>query len=77
LDTEKPILRIGEEFYEGHYVDTVGTDIFFAPPNGAAAPAASASQKPSLADCYVGQSRKRLAFKKISVTPKDSEVPHP
>ena len=65
-DTEQPILRVGDEFFEGRFVDTVGTDLFFAvPPH---------SQKPlpPVSDCYVGQSSKRLVFTKVVLQPRDT-----
>ena len=77
-------MRIGEEFYEGHYIDTVGTDLFFSQSKGTTSNGVTGTtavnlsstnanaQKQSLNDCFVGQSSKRLVFKKISVVPKQS-----
>lgn len=71
-ETDKPVLRIGEEFYEGHYVDTVGTDLFF---DKNAASQGSGGTRPSLQECFVGQSTKRLVFKRIEVVPRETPEP--
>lgn len=64
------MLRIGEEFYEGHYVDTVGTDLFFD--STAANQGAGGAARPSIQECFVGQSNKRLVFKRIEVVPRET-----
>lgn len=34
VETEKPIIKIGNQLYEGKYYDTIGTELFFTEAEG-------------------------------------------
>ena len=68
-ETEHPILRIGDDiFYEGRYIDTLGTDLVFEMPE-------DEEQPQDMAECCVAQSSKRLVFSKVTLQPRDAHAP--
>ena len=62
LETETPIMRLGNEFYQGTYEDTMGTSLIFQSPNGSnPAPSDSTTQPGAV----ISSTRKKLKFKKV------------
>lgn len=60
LETETPIMRLGNEFYQGTYEDTIGTSLIFN------------ANTPESTQCggVISSTRKKLKFKKVVLTKK-------
>lgn len=62
LETETPIMRLGNEFYQGTYEDTMGTSLIFQSPND--------TSEPTQCGQVLSSTRKKLKFKKVVLNKK-------
>ena len=67
LETEAPIMRLGNEFYQGTYEDIIGTSLIFRSPNDTAASSSSGNTQLGR---VVSSTRKKLKFRKIVLSKK-------
>ena len=66
LETEAPIMRLGNEFYQGTYEDVIGTSLIFQSPNDTASSSSGSTQLGHI----VSSTRKKLKFRKIVLNKK-------
>mmetsp|Transcript_7412 Transcript_7412/g.11663 ORF Transcript_7412/g.11663 Transcript_7412/m.11663 type:complete len:104 (+) Transcript_7412:263-574(+) len=63
LETDTPILKLGNKVYQGQYQYVVGTHLFF-----------DQSQGPNgVSTSYAGKTQKKIVFKPIWLQPKEKE----
>lgn len=71
VDSEKPVLQLGNQVFEGNWNDTVGTAVFFEE-NPSASPGDPVFMKsPPLTLNYHSKTQKSLVMSRIFVRPKD------
>ena len=80
LDTDTPIMRLGNDFYQGTYEDTIGTSMVFLSPDTTKSNTNNTNTtnntQPNTTEVYsaekslVSMTRKKLKFKKITIKKK-------
>jgi len=70
IESERPLVTIGNQVFVGEYQDTVGTSVFFKQKDSSAPRDQVFSKKPSIEVKYFSDCRKKLVLKRVFLNKK-------
>jgi len=71
IDSDRPLVTIGNQVFVGEYQDTVGTSTFFTQSENTAVRDQVFSRKPGLEIKYFNSTRKKLVLKRVFLNKKN------
>jgi len=74
IQSERPLVTIGNQVFVGEYQDTVGTSVFFTQSENTAARDQVFSRKPGIEVQYFSSTRKKLVLKRVFLNKKNKTV---
>ena len=74
IQSERPLVTIGNQVFVGEYQDTVGTSVFFTQSENTAARDQVFSRKPGIEVQYFSSTRKKLVLKRVFLNKKNKPV---